>query len=67
MKLTDLQGNDQTTPKEGSFAELQGQVGMALDWQNIEEARAAIKAMKDFVARAEHDLEKLISWTRSST
>ena len=52
--------------KEGSFAELQEQAGLALTWQDIEEARAAIKAMKEFVAMAEGDLEKLIAWTRSS-
>ena len=56
---------NQIAKKEG-FADLQGQAAMALAWQDIDGARAAIRAMKEFVAMAERDLEKLIAWTRSS-
>ena len=52
--------------KSGSFADLQEQAAWALAWQDIAGARAAIRAMKEFVAMAERDLEKLIAWTRSS-
>ena len=52
--------------KEG-FAELQEQTALSLAWQDIDGARAAIRAMKEFVAMAERDLEKLIACTRSST
>ena len=49
-----------------TFAELQEQAAMALAWQDIAGARAAIRAMKEFIVMAERDLEKLIAWTRSS-
>ena len=66
MNLSELQREAHAIAKKGSFAELQEQVALSLVWQDIEGARAAIKAMKDFVAMAERDLEKLIAWTRSS-
>ena len=66
MNLRELQKEAHAIAKEGSFAELQEQVAMALAWQDIAGARGAIKAMKEFVAGAERDLEKLIAWTRSS-
>ena len=59
MILAELQREAHAIAKEGSFAELQEQAGLALAWQDIEGARAAIKAMKEFVAMAERDLEKL--------
>ena len=52
--------------KREGFAELQEQAVFALAWQDIAGARAAIKAMREFVAMAERDLEKLIAWTKSS-
>ena len=55
----------QIVKREG-FADLQAQAAMAPAWQDIAGARAAIRAMKEFVAMAERDLEKLIAWTRSS-
>ena len=55
----------QIVKREG-FAELQEQAVWSLAWQDIAGARDAIKAMKEFVAMAERDLEKLIAWTRSS-
>ena len=48
-----------------SFAELQERTTFALAFRDIAEARAAIKAMKAFVAMAEQDLEKLSAWRRS--
>ena len=65
MNLADLEKESLQIAKSGSFAELQEQATMALAWQDIAGARAAIKAMKEFVAMAERDLEKLIAWTRS--
>ena len=47
-----------------TFAELQEQAAMALAWQDIAGARAAIRAMKEFIVMAERDLEKLIAWTK---
>ena len=52
--------------RKGSFAELQEQTALSLTWQDIDGARAAIKAMREFVAMAERDLEKLIAWTRAA-
>ena len=66
MNLADLEKESLQIAKSGSFADLQGQAAMALAWQDIAGARAAIRAMKEFVAMAERDLEKLIAWTRSS-
>ncbi len=66
MNLSELQKEAHAVAKSGSFADLQEQTEFALAWQDIAEARAAIRAMKEFVAMAERDLEKLIAWTRSS-
>ena len=49
-----------------TFADLQEQAALALCIQNVARARAAIRAMKEFIAMAERDLEKLIAWTKSS-
>ena len=49
-----------------TFAKLQEQATMALAWHDIAGARAAIRAMKEFIVMAERDLEKLIAWTKSS-
>ena len=62
----DLERESLQIAKSGSFADLQARAAMALAWQDIAGARAAIRAMKEFVAMAERDLEKLIAWTRSS-
>ena len=67
MGLAGQQGEAPSQPQSGSFAELQDQAAFALWAQDIAGARATIRAMKDFVARAERDLEKLIAWTKSST
>ena len=48
------------------FAELQERAAFALVADDIAEARAAIKAMKEFVALAERDLEKLIAWRQNA-
>ena len=66
MNLAELQKEAHAIAKKEGFAELQEQAAMALAWQDIAGARAAIKAMREFVAMAERDLEKLIAWTRSS-
>ena len=66
MNLSELRREAHAIAKSGSFAELQGQADFALWSQDIAGARAAIRAMKEFVDRAERDLEKLIAWTRSS-
>ena len=66
MNLADLEKESLQIAKSGSFADLQEQAAWSLAWQDIDGARAAIKAMKEFVAMAERDLEKLIAWTRSS-
>ena len=66
MDLKALQEEAHAIAKSGSFAELQEQATLSLAWQDIDGARAAIRAMKEFVAMAERDLEKLIAWTRSS-
>ena len=66
MNIRDLQREAHAIAKSGSFAELQEQAAWSLAWQDIDGARAAIKAMKEFVAMAERDLEKLIAWTRGS-
>ena len=47
------------------FSELQERAVMALAYKAEPQARAAIKAMKDYVARAERDLEKLIAWKKA--
>ena len=61
-----LQKEAHAIARKGSFAELQEQTVLSLSWQDIDGARAAIRAMKEFVVMAERDLEKLIAWTRSS-
>ena len=66
MSIRDLQREAHAIARKGSFAELQEQTALSLAWQDIAGARAAIRAMKEFVAMAERDLEKLIAWTRSS-
>ncbi len=49
-----------------TFADLQEQAALALVTRDIAEARAAIKAMKEFISLAERDLEKLIDWREMS-
>ena len=66
MNLAELQKEAHAIARKGSFAEFQEQTALSLAWQDIDGARAAIRAMKEFVAMAERDLEKLIAWTRSS-
>ena len=66
MDLAELQREAHTIARKGSFAELQEQTALSLAWQDIVGARVAIRAMKEFVAMAERDLEKLIAWTRGS-
>ena len=44
------------------FAELQKRSEFALAVGDEAEARAAIRAMKEFVVRAEKDLQKLVAW-----
>ena len=66
MDIRAFQTEAHTIARKGSFAELQEQTALSLAWQDIDGARAAIRAMKEFVAMAERDLEKLIAWTRSS-
>ena len=66
MNIRDLQREAHQSAKSGSFADLQEQADFALWSQDIAGARATIRAMKEFVAMAECDLEKLIAWTRSS-
>ena len=45
-----------------SFQELQEHTEFALAVSAEAEARAAIKAMREYVEQAEHDLNKLIAW-----
>ena len=66
MNQADLEKESLQIVKREGFADLQAQAAMALAWQDIAEARAAIRAMKEFIVMAERDLEKLIAWTRSS-
>ena len=47
------------------FSELQELAVLALAYIAEPQARAAIKAMKDYVARAERALEKLIAWKKA--
>lgn len=47
---------------ESEFQELQALTTIAIAQGDITEAKAALRAMKDFLARAESDLAKLIRW-----
>ena len=48
--------------RDQSFAELQRDTDFALAVGDVAEARAAIRAMEDFVDRAKADLDMLIQW-----